>query len=238
MLLFLLAAAAPGKERAALQADLDSLATTLDSMLGHFAAREATPLLRAQRSDPSNGAAMLATLNQERRRRLSAVDGYASLLGVSQALTGDGGLPWFINRLKASLQASVIERKKNNAPYHDVVTLIKTLDQEGIQQAVGASIAATLRTPEFTVTLKDGSVRKRANPAYVDPDDAANIVAAVPNEDGWVTRDPFDLDDADPSDERQLLKNLYLAFLDIQPMGPVFVDMTFKEFYEGWNADQ
>ena len=36
MLLLLLAAAAPGKERAALQADLDSLATTLDSMLGHF----------------------------------------------------------------------------------------------------------------------------------------------------------------------------------------------------------
>ena len=36
MLLLLFAAAAPGKERAALQADLDSLATTLDSMLGHF----------------------------------------------------------------------------------------------------------------------------------------------------------------------------------------------------------
>jgi hypothetical protein len=36
MLLLLLAAAAPGKERAALQADLDLLATTLDSMLGHF----------------------------------------------------------------------------------------------------------------------------------------------------------------------------------------------------------
>ena len=34
MLLLLFAAAAPGKERAALQADLDSLATTLDSMLG------------------------------------------------------------------------------------------------------------------------------------------------------------------------------------------------------------
>ena len=36
MLLLLFAVAAPGKERAALQADLDSLATTLDSMLGRF----------------------------------------------------------------------------------------------------------------------------------------------------------------------------------------------------------
>ena len=42
MLLLLFAAAAPGRERAALQADLDSLATTLDSMLDHE--RRANPI--------------------------------------------------------------------------------------------------------------------------------------------------------------------------------------------------
>ena len=63
MLLLLFAAAAPGKERAALQADLDSLATTLDSMLGKFEKMQA----RAQAAVTDEEIAELTTFSTDDR---------------------------------------------------------------------------------------------------------------------------------------------------------------------------
>ena len=206
MLLLLFAAAAPGKERAALQADLDSLATTLDSMLGHFA--------RAPRSDPSNRAAMLATLNQERRRTMSKEEGYASLLGVAKALKReinvDGGMAWFTDRLVGAIRKSHADGKDE---------LLAKLDAVSDEQ-LGAAIQSFIQSEE---------INGRPNQAYVSPAPAAEVpVEAVwCKDEGFIKRDD--------NHARDLLTNLYLALLDTEPFVKVFSGgMSYKEFYEGW----
>ena len=179
----------------------------------HFAAREATPPMdRAQRSDPSNGAAMLATLNQERRRRLTHEDGYASLLGVAQALMSEEGLPWFIRRLKGSIDGRAQGAQQ----------LLAALREDGIQQRLGAAIEAFLLIEEF----KDSRGTTHRNPAYLPPEDAPDPVDPV--EEQWVGTDV-------DQNKKDLLKNLYLAFLFIDPTRTVFNDITFNDFREKWD---
>ena len=136
----------------------------------HFAARVATPSLdRAQRSGPSNGAAMPATLNQERRRWLTEEEGYASLLGVAQALMSEEGLPWFIRRLKDSIDGRAQGAQQ----------LLAALREDGIQQRLGAAIEAFLSIAEF----EDSRGTTHRNKAYVDPDDAPE--SEEPDENQW-----------------------------------------------------
>lgn len=178
----------------------------------HFGARTATPPLdRARRSGPSSAAAMLATLNQERRRRLTKEEGYASLLGVAEALRSEEGLPWFMRRLKGS-----IDRRAQGAQQ-----LLAALEEDGIQDMLGAAIEAFLSIEEF----KDSRGATHRNKAYVDPDDAPE--PEEPDEDLWGGR-------ADRGRAKELLMNLYLAFLQFDPTRTVFVDIAFKKFSEQW----
>ncbi len=154
---------------------------------------------------------MPATLNQERRRWLTEEEGYASLLGVAQALMSEEGLPWFIRRLKGSIDGRAQGAQQ----------LLAALREDGIQQRLGAAIEAFLSIAEF----EDSRGTTHRNKAYVDPDDAPE--SEEPDENQWNGR-------AGRGRAKELLMNLYLAFLQFDPTRTVFVDIAFKKFSEQW----
>ena len=151
MLLLLFAAAAPGKERAALQADLDSLATTLDSMLGHFEKAEGMADVVAQ---SRKGSARAVTLNQERTDgpQQGLVGGSwwdGGLLWVAQRLQdGTADVSWFPELLLGALMIKFHEEGYIEDKKELVNALKEELEKPGALKTLGAEIINSLTVGE------------------------------------------------------------------------------------------